>query len=195
MVRSLVALLATQALTAFLFVSSASSGPGTSVALLPDLDQEVPTELQVLTVKSSGRPSYRLGFTSAVRNLGKGPLVIKGHRSSSEQTMTADQIVERSDGSEDVVAGIGSLRYTYSYSHQHWHYLRFDRYELRRAGSSRVLVRDQKTGFCLGDRYRATNVAVANAPAQPVFTGSCGRNDTRLTDIEEGISVGYGDNY
>src|SRR4051794_1943664 len=114
MLRSLVALLATLALTSFLFVSSASSGPGTSVALLPDLDHEVPTELQVLTVKSSGRPSYRLGFASAVRTRGKGPLVIKGPGSGSEQTMTADQIVERSDGSDDMVAGIGALRYTYS---------------------------------------------------------------------------------
>jgi serine protease len=195
MLRSLVALPVTLALTALLFVSSASSGPGTSVALLPDLDQEVPTELQVLVDRSSGKPSYQLGFTSAIRNLGKGPLVIKGHRSGSERRMTADQIVERSDGSEDVVAAIGSLRYVYSYSHQHWHYLHFDRYELRRAGSSRVLVRDRKTGFCLGDRYRVTTVAVADAPPQPAYIGSCGRNDTGLTDIEEGISVGYGDNY
>ena len=87
MLRTLVALFATLTLTALLFVSSATSGPGTSVALLPDLDQEVPTELQVLTVRSSGKPSYQLGFTSAVRNLGKGRLVIRGHRSPSEQTM------------------------------------------------------------------------------------------------------------
>ena len=33
-----------------------------------------------------------------------------------------------------------------------WHLLRFERYELRHAGSRKVLVRDRKTGFCLGDR-------------------------------------------
>jgi hypothetical protein len=73
MLQSLVALPVTLALTALLFVSSANSGPGTSVALLPDLDQEVPTELQVLVDRSSGKPSYQLGFTSAIRNLGTAP--------------------------------------------------------------------------------------------------------------------------
>jgi serine protease len=195
MLRTLVPVLATFALVMCLYASPARSG-APSAELLPDLDQEIPSELQVTkTTASRGEPSYVLGFRSAVRNIGEGPLVIKGHRSPSESAMTADQLIERGDGSSDVVAGIGSLRYVRSYDHQHWHYLSFDRYELRRAASSRVLVRDKKTGFCLGDRYRATNVRISNPAPQPVYVGRCGFANPGLDTIDEGISPGYGDDY
>ncbi len=45
------------------------------------------------------------------------------------------------------------MEYAVSSTHQHWHLLHFDRYELRRVGNARKVVRDRKTGFCLGDRY------------------------------------------
>jgi serine protease len=195
MPRTLLPVLATLALAMFLCASPARSGVP-SAEQLPDLDQEVPNELQVTkTTTSRGEPSYVLGFRSAVRNIGDGPLVIKGHRSPTEPAMTADQLVERGDGSSDVVAGIGVLKYVRSYTHQHWHYLSFDRYELRRAGTSRVLVHDQKTGFCLGDRYRATNVRISNPAPRPVYVGRCGFANPGLEAVEEGISPGYGDDY
>ena len=53
------------------------AGPVTGV-LLPDLDQEAPAELEVTRMR--GR--VRLGFRSAARNVGAGPLVIEGSRSS-----------------------------------------------------------------------------------------------------------------
>src|SRR4051794_25973246 len=49
---------------------------------LPDLDQEAPGELSIQLDEVGGRPSYRLGFRSAVRNVGAGPLVLVGSRSS-----------------------------------------------------------------------------------------------------------------
>jgi serine protease len=193
--RALVVLLAMVAFAAL--VPGASSAGSSVIApqLLPDLDQEIASQLQV--VASRTRPgSWVLGFQSAVRNIGNGPLIIQGRRNSaSAATMAASQVVERSDGSKVVVPGIGSLRYAYSADHQHWHYLGFDRYELRRAGSSTVLVRDQKTGFCLGDRYPVTTRSVPNAVRAPVYVGRCGLGQPGMQQIEEGISVGYGDNY
>ena len=47
---------------------------------LPDLDQELPWDLQVTASRSRERPEYRLGFGSAVRNIGDGPLIISGRR-------------------------------------------------------------------------------------------------------------------
>jgi hypothetical protein len=96
------------------------------------------------------------------------------------------------------VPGIGTLQYVRSPDHEHWHYLGFDRYEvyeLRRAGKPRILVFDQKTGFCLGDRYPMTPVSVAGAQPLPLFIGSCGLGKPELLDIVEGISVGWGDDY
>jgi serine protease len=177
-------------------VSGASPARSSAVAraLLPDLDQEFPSNLQV--VASRTHRGWVLGFQSAVRNIGEGPLIIRGERKSlATATMTANQIVQRADGSLELVPGVGSLSYAYSRDHQHWHYLGFDRYEFRRAGSSTPLARDQKTGFCLGDRYPVTTRAVPGAVPARVYTGRCGLSQPDLQEVEEGISVGYGDNY
>jgi hypothetical protein len=56
-------------------------------------------------------------------------------------------------------------------------------------------VRDQKTGFCLGDRYRTRTYDVPAAPAEKVYTGRCGLAEPGLLSVTEGISPGYGDNY
>ena len=109
--------------------------------------------------------------------------------------MLADQVVEREGAPQQVIPGAGQLRYVVSPDHRHWHLLGFDRYELRRAGQRIPAVRDQKTGFCLGDRYAAAKRRLPAAPASPVYTGRCGLGEPELLGVQEGISVGYGDDY
>jgi Lysyl oxidase len=163
---------------------------------LPDLDQEVPGELEITVAGPSTRPVYRLGFRSAVRNVGQGPLVISGRRASADiASMTADQVIEREGQPQGVVDDVGRLRYVVSPDHRHWHLLGFDRYTLRRAGRGGVAVADRKTGFCLGDRYRVSDRTLPAAPPNPVHTSRCGLTRPGLTGIREGISVGYGDDY
>jgi hypothetical protein len=131
-----------------------------------------------------------------VRNVGAGPLLIDGHRGSrATPFMKADQQVMKEDGSSDVSRDVGRLRYVRSPDHRHWHLLRFERYELRRAGSSKVLIRDRKTGFCLGDRYRVINGKPPGALASPVHTGRCALRQPGRLRVSEAISVGWGDNY
>ena len=161
--------------------------------LLPDLTQETPFNLGVAT---DGR-RYHLGFTSVVYNYGDGPLRIQGARSSrSDPTMTATQVIEMDDGTQQRVPRIGELRYVDAITHRHWHYLKFDTYSLRRTNGT-VARPDQKTGFCLGDRLQAPDRGPL--PAMPdfaVFGGvNCGFDRPDLLEVEEGISVGYGDDY
>jgi glucose/arabinose dehydrogenase len=164
---------------------------------LPDLDQETPSGLEITRAGTSRHPLYLLGFQSAVRNVGDGPLVINGHRANEATgTMVADQLIQRDNGPQRVVPSVGMLRYVVSPDHRHWHLLRFDRYELRPAGSRGAVVRDRKTGFCLGDRYASTRLpSLPAAPTKPLYTSRCGLGDPRLLGIQEGISVGWGDNY
>ena len=179
-------------------LSIVASGPVAAggTERLPDLDQAVPTDLVITRAPARARPVYLLGFQSAVTNIGEGPLVINGHRPGLETgTMQADQLVERDGEPQEVIPGAGKLRYVVSPDHRHWHLLGFDRYELRRAGRKRAAVRDRKTGFCLGDRYRVPGRRLPAAPAAPVYTGRCGLEEPGLLGIQEGISVGYGDNY
>ena len=168
---------------------------------LPDLDQETPGQLRIKTVRRSGRTIYRLGFRSAVRNVGEGPLTVVGRRSDRETPyMDVRQLVERVGARPEVVPDVGRMKYTVSPDHRHWHYLAFERYELQRfelrsAGSANPLRTDRKTGFCLGDRYRVRNRRLPAAPPEPVFTGRCGLDQPERLRLRVGISVGYGDDY
>ena len=140
---------------ALVIAGRAISAP-TGAEKLPDLVQVTPTDLVITRSGSGAAASYVLGFRSAVSNVGDGPLIIEGHRPGQDiGTMVADQVIERDGAPAEVMSGAGELRYVVSPDHRHWHYLGFDRYELRRAGQLVAAVRDQKTGFCLGDRYAA----------------------------------------
>ena len=191
--RLLAALVAVAALVASVSaVAHATAGAPVAGELLPDLDQETPNQLLI----AHAEHHWLLGFQSAVRNVGAGPLLINGHRSSrATPFMEADQQVMNQDGSSFVDRGAGRLRYVRSPDHQHWHLLRFERYELRLAGSRKVLVRDRKTGFCLGDRYRVINGQPAAAVVNPLHTGRCALRRPGRLQVSEGISVGWGDNY
>ena len=109
--------------------------------------------------------------------------------------MQADQVIRVDGPGASVVSDVGELHYVRSSDHQHWHLVGFDRYELRRAGEQGVLVQDRKSGFCLGDRYRATTQPLPAAPRQKVYRSRCGLGRPDLRSIREGISVGYGDDY
>jgi Lysyl oxidase len=163
---------------------------------LPDLDQVAPGDLGVSLTRARGRRVHVLGFSSAVENVGAGPLILDAHRRGRETgTMTADQVIERKGAPKDVVEGVGRVRFVVSPDHRHWHLLRFDRYQLRRAGRREAAVRDRKTGFCLGDRYAAGRRQLPAAPPEPVYRTRCGLDEPELLGVQEGISVGYGDDY
>jgi hypothetical protein len=191
--RSLLRLLpALAAIAAIVPSAIAVGGPAREgKPLLPDLDQESPSGL----VLTKARGGWRLGFDSAVRNVGAGPLIIDGTRPTDTRTMSADQVIVHEASPRTVVASVGELRYVRSRDHRHWHLLGFDRYELRRAGSGETVVADRKTGFCLGDRYPVRTLPLVGKPLEPVYRSRCGLDQPGLLGIREGISVGYGDNY
>ena len=168
----------------------AAQGP---VELLPDLDAAAPYNLVV----STSRGRFLLGFESAADNIGSGPLLVDGARSNrGTPNMRVTQRVRLSDGSERRYPAGGVLRYVDSADHSHWHLLPFMRYELRGAKAAGSAQRDRKTGFCLGDRYETDELRrLAGEPPEGVLVGDCGRSEPELLRVEEGISVGYGDNY
>jgi hypothetical protein len=160
--------------------------------LLPDLDQVAPAAISV--VEKKGRE--RLVFLSSVENVGAGPLLVSGRRESpAEPDMRATQVVRRSDQSTETFPLRAKLRFIVSETHRHWHLLGFERYELR-SEAGRVLGRDHKTGFCLGDRYDAhVSRRLPGEPRRAVWTQECGRDQTGRLRILEGLSPGFGDDY
>ena len=173
-----------------------ADGPSPAL-MLPDLDPEQPATIRLRVDDSRATPRVLLGFRSATENVGVGPLVIEGRRKSrSVPTMSTSQLIRRADGSTLARPSVGRLRYVRLSGHQHWHLLGFMRYELRRASDFHLVRPDQKTGFCLGDRYDSEFfVRRPFEPARAVFAGECGLESPGLRRIVEGISVGYGDDY
>ena len=158
--------------------------------LLPDLDQRAPSGL-VLTRSDEG---WRLGFVSAVDNVGRGPLQIRGARPRRDASMIASQVVHLSDGSTRIYPRIGALRYTVAPPHLHWHLMRFDRFALRRADDFSLVVSDRKIGFCLADHWGLAARRVAGF-SRPHFVGRCGQGDPDRLRVEQGTSIGYTDRY
>lgn len=171
---------------------NSGSGGGTPSLLLPDLVQEPPTQMSITQASAA----YRLGMNSAVENFGQGPLLVNGHRASTATAnMTADQIINRSDGSTQTFPSIGTI-FFYA-PHNHWHYQGFDKYSLVNPTTGATVAPDQKSGFCLGDRYTLNSNGTRNenpAPG-PFTTNNCAPGNTSALSVTEGISVGYGDEY
>jgi hypothetical protein len=123
--------------------------------------------------------------------------VIDAYRTTiGDPRMVADQVVSLADGTSRRIPGVGQLEYVVDPTHDHWHLLTFMAYELRRASGYKLAKPDEKTGFCLGDRYASSRwPELPDAAAAPVHLTNCGLGDRSLLGVVEGISVGYGDNY
>jgi hypothetical protein len=156
---------------------------------LPDLDQQAPSGLTVTS--SQGR--FKLGFTSSTDNIGIGPIWIRGVRDGRGRTMEAKQLVTFGEGIR-ALPRVGRMRFTVSGSHRHWHLLRFQSYELRRASSFDVVMRDRKSGFCLLDRWGRTRKPVPRTP-RARFLGDCAQGNPGARRVEHGTSVGFTDRY
>jgi hypothetical protein len=164
--------------------------PAPPAEVLPDLDQALPENVSVNL--ENGRE--RITFLSAVDNAGAGSLLVVGRRSPLDPAMTLQQLVAREDGSVARYPVRSRLEYVRSETHEHWHLLGFDRYELRALDGSQAAP-DQKTGFCLGDRYDSKSAEPPEQAPKPIFTGECGKGRPDLLRVREGISPGYGDDY
>jgi hypothetical protein len=174
---------------------SGSAAGGMPHLLLPDLDQRPPLAVSVRWGGSATDRRPLLVFTSTVENVGYGPLLVKGHRSSRRvKTMEAEQLVELRGGGSDLVEGAGRLRYNVSPTHSHWHLLPFEQYELRTLNGTRV-VRDHKSGFCLVNDYRSPLKTLGRRSARPSKRDDCAKNRPGAFAVLEGIAVGWGDIY
>ncbi len=143
---------------------------------LPDLTQDLPRQISVVSERRGGRRLYRLAFRSAAENhpsspVGNGQLIVVGRRADRRtKTMTADQYVDilrpstgRKD-TQEVHRNVGTMRYVKGGGHGHWHLKGFERYELRRASGNRLVAPDRKTGFCVGNRYEAPRRSLTPTP-------------------------------
>ena len=163
-------------------------------------------------VDSGPIKTVRLRFTTSEENVGNGPVLLYGHRDSTNQlTMSVRQALQVGehgpipDSYATAQRAVSQMMY-YDTVHEHWHLLNFAHMELKTL-SGETVVKDRKNGFCLGDRYTTAdagslphNVRQDRSPEAKLAeqNGSnqyCKFRDSSATDVKEGISVGRGDNY
>ena len=159
--------------------------------LLPDLDQQAPSGIIVMHTAQQ----TKLGFTSAVDNIGDGPIHIRGTRSGSARIMRADQLIHHRNGTMTVVSRVGRLAYEPHPPHFHWHLEPYESYELRRASDGTLVGRDRKSGFCLLDRWGHAAPRAGIVARTPRYVGDCASGQPEARRVDEGSSVGYTDRY
>lgn len=228
------AVIAALTMTASTLVSS-QQDQADPAPLLPDLrqapigcpggftgDPSTCTDWDVCLVRDASDPrgkcvqdgkigAVRLRFTTAIDNVGDGPLLLHAHRGTTLiNTMKVRQAVQSGvDGSiartyaDARRATRASAYYEPAPTHEHWHLLHFEYFQLRTPGGD-VVVTDRKNGFCIGDRYRVAD----DLPRRPSGTDTpegqvarqldghmCNHHRPSATDTTFGISVGSGDDY
>ena len=116
-------------------------------------------------------------------------MTIVSHRQTAKEPFTSVQELQGRAKRRTPSHCAVQIEYRRSGGHDHFHLLAFERYELR-STDGRVLLRDHKAGYCLGDRLKLVTKA-----GPPRWTGSCGRGRPGALALTQGISPGYADPY
>ena len=151
--------------------------------LLPDLRADDPSDTR-LTV-SGGRRLLR--FTTAVGNVGDGPLILEGRTISVPEGVYTQgyQIIWKRDGSQCARA---TGRFDYHSTHKHFHFDDFVGYELRTGdpNTGALAATGSKASFCLLDLEWIRGFP----QVRQVHNQTC-----NTADGIQGISVGWKDVY
>lgn len=164
------------------------SGP--AVAATPRLPDLGMAPLRDFTIdRSTGARLLR--FSTEIVNVGIGPFVVEGRRSSTaEQRMTVTQYVNNVDRTRTAIPSTATMRYSGD-GHDHWHIDHLERYTITPLTSRREVGWGAKVGYCFFDtnHYRPS---LPRSPSSPVHMG-CGSQSSLRVDM--GLSVGWGDIY
>jgi hypothetical protein len=154
--------------------------------LLPDIVPDPPRDLREIY---SGVRRY-LQFTTAVGNIGDGPLVLEGRTVSGPNGLVtqAYQRIWRSDGSQ---CARPAGQFEFHERHRHWHFENFVAYELRADDpyTGPLVAGGSKTSFCLLDLENVRGFHPSRYPRQ------LGLLTCKSPEDIQGISVGWKDVY
>ncbi len=157
--------------------------------LLPDLGMAELEDFQIQV--TSGR--HLLRFSTIIVNVGEGPLEVHGYRPNTSTALmsTVQRIYNRTGGYRDVPTP--AVMYFAGDGHNHWHLRDLETYQLKRLGNSNVIGTGAKHGFCFFDSVDYDLDLPGAPPSIQYRREGCGHAAT--LQVEEGISVGWGDIY
>lgn len=180
-------------------VAAGASVRGAATPLLPNLVTRPIVDVHIQ--KAVGTKLLR--FSTIVGNRGPGPAELFpdvpdtsdcDHDGDPDNDRIASQrIFNDSNENGTFERGVDSAASTqvigcfiFHPEHNHWHFEEFERYELRRIKSGKVLASSEKVSFCLLDT--GTFGDILGTPSSPHY-GPCNE------DVTMGLSVGWSDIY
>jgi hypothetical protein len=159
-----------------------SAQDGQPRGLRPNLDQEVPRNLDLFV----DGPKLRLSFRSTTRNGGPGPLIVDG-RQAGDGKMRAVQRVRQSNGGRRTMKRRLGLIYF-----EQWRFKPAVRFELRRESDFKLVRPAKLVGLCLRDSFDADeDFRHPREPRRRVFENRCGTGRDGLDTVHEGLSSGW----
>jgi hypothetical protein len=167
-----------------LLLALANRPANAATPLLPNLKALPATDLSLQTGSlCTGAYAIALCFSATTWNNGVGPLELRGGLVTGGNQQQVNQRVFQSDGSFiDYPAGT----FVYHPTHFHTHFDEYALYMLESLNPPGTLRSGTKQTFCIIDTS-AINLGLPGAPGGPVYT-SC-------SAAEQGLSVGWGDEY
>ena len=157
--------------------------------ILPDLAM---SPLTAFTAGVAPDGDQYLSFTASIGNVGRGPLILYAVRADERGDWRVTQRFRESDAPTSEVVTPGDLTFG-GHGHNHWHVELGASYWISRPGSTQILRRYEKVGFCFFDQARLVRPP-QDAAAVPTF----GRRDCDGRDrlqLEMGLSPGWADPY
>ncbi len=167
----------------------ASLGPPASPAV-PDLAMSPLTEVAAAVAADGDR---FVVFTASIGNVGEGAFLVHAVRADTRGTWRVSQWFDEPDGStSETVVEAGALVWG-GHGHAHWHLRLGASYWLTRPGSTEVLRRYEKVGYCFFDQTKLVE-RPAGAPERPRFPKGACSIEERL-EVTMGLSPGWADPY
>ncbi len=171
---------------------SATPGPtewvGSSLAMLPDLQNLPPSNLRLIIDPESGRMFVR--FQNSILNAGPGALELIGHPSADRETIIVSQRVYRTGEEQPVETLVGE--FIFHPEHNHWHLNDFAVYEIwsltREGNLLSPIASGGKVSYCVTDtEYFGDGIMPSSPAPRPAYT-------TCYEELQ-GISPGWVDIY
>lgn len=155
--------------------------------VLPDLAMSPLSELTGALADDGDR---YVQFTASIGNVGAGPFLVHAERAEERGEWRVSQRFEEPDGSTTETVTDGTLAWG-GHGHDHWHVQLGASYWITRPGSSEVLRKYAKVGYCFFDQARLDVPGAESAPTH--FKEACAIEDG--LEITMGLSPGWADPY
>jgi hypothetical protein len=157
--------------------------------VLPDLGMSPLTDV---TAGVAPDGDQYVNFTASIGNVGPGPFILHAVRADQRGSWRVSQRFRERAGPTSELTTPGDMVFG-GHGHEHWHVRIGASYWLTRPGSSDILRRYSKVGYCFFDQVRLVE-RPADAPLAPTFGKDDCDGQERL-ELEMGLSPGFADPY